>query len=401
MEDVNKYYKNLLQKYLDGTCTKEELIELARWAKEKPSLLENELMTFWDSVETGQHRDELFDAVMLQASEIEKIVKETEKGKIVPVSRNSFRSRKWLSAAAAVLLILTGTALWFIINNKPVHQELAVGSGTEPEQSEDVMPGGDHAMLTLADGSTILLDSAGIGTISQQGNVTVIKLDDGQLAYDHSAASTEVVFNTITTPRGGQYQLILADGSKVWLNAESSLTFPTSFPGKERRVTLTGEGYFEIAHNAEKPFYVSAQEMQVHVLGTHFNINAYNDEGSTKTTLLEGSVRISAGGQLAVLKPGQQSDLKGGKIKVNQGVNINAVTAWVRGDFYFDNNSLQEVMRQIARWYDVNVQYNGEASGRTFSGAIKRSLSLAQVMRILQYNDVKYSIVGKQIIISQ
>ncbi len=264
------------------------------------------------------------------------------------------------------------------------------------------MPGGNKAILTLADGTKVELDTASNGTVTKQGNITVIKLD-GQLAYNvEGNLAREAVYNTITTPKGGQYRLLLADGSKVWLNAASSLRFPTTFTSKERRVELTGEGYFEVAHNTEKPFYVSVREMDVKVLGTHFNINSYQDDEVIRTTLLEGSVFVSSKKikRAAVLKPGQQALLNGVQLDVKKDIDTEVIMAWKNGKFNFDGDNIQTVMRQLEKWYDVQVEYRGDITTEEFVGVISRNVNLSEILNMLEKtNAVDFELKGKKIIV--
>jgi ferric-dicitrate binding protein FerR (iron transport regulator) len=265
----------------------------------------------------------------------------------------------------------------------------------------------------LADGTTIVLDSAGNTTLATQGNTHIIKLNNGQLAYrdaDQRTPATALQYNTISTPKGGQYEIILPDGSHVWLNAASSLRFPAAFTGNERIVALTGEAYFEVAKNPAQPFKVtftgSAGDGQVEVLGTHFNINAYDDEANSKTTLLEGKVKISrpqSGMQdpnPEILNPGQQAAIADGvgNIKV-LAVDADAAIAWKNGVFSFDNVDIKTVMRQIARWYDVEVVYEGALAAEKFEGEIPRSSTLADVFKILELSAVHFKIEGRKVIV--
>lgn len=304
---------------------------------------------------------------------------------------------KRLSAAAAVLLLL-GSAMWFLSDKDNSEQNIVKNEPAE------IGPGGNRAILTLADGTQVLLDSANTGAITRQGEVTVIKLDDGQLAYDQNdeTATDEVVYNSISTPRGGQYQLVLSDGTKVWLNAESSLRFPTSFKGTERRVELTGEGYFEVSHNARMPFYVNAESVDVKVLGTHFNVNAYRDERAIRTTLIEGAVVVSSQGESAALKPGQQAALyhSNQKLETSRNVDMEQVIAWKNGYFSFNDASVQSIMRQFSRWYDVDVSYSGTIKNIAFNGKVYRDMSLQKVLEILTFSDLNVKIEGRKLIVS-
>lgn len=331
------------------------------------------------------------------------VIEQEENEKVIPMSTH--RSRRWWVAASVVVLL--GLSAYFLISKFSSDDKLIADSKTKEKVQTDIAPGGNKAILTLADGTKIILDSANNGAITRQGNITVIKLNDGQIAYNsetgnlkpetHTPQST--TYNTISTPRGGQYQLVLADGSKVWLNAASSLTYPTAFMGNERKVTLTGEGYFEVAHDASKPFFVSTGKMDIRVLGTHFNVNAYGDDGTFKTTLLEGKVNVSAGSQSAVLQPGEQARISGNSMEIRKDVNTEEVISWKNGLFYFDNADIEVVMGQLARWYDVDVEYEGSIPKRRFAGEIQKSLTLSQVMKLLSQNKINFEIQGKKLIV--
>lgn len=299
-------------------------------------------------------------------------------------------------AAAAVLVLVSGW--WFL--SKPDRTDVPPMAIAPTLQ--DIAPGGNKAILTLADGSRVILDSVNTGAITTQGNVTVVKLDDGQLAYetsDQNIQQSEIQYNTISTPRGGQYQIVLADGSKVWLNAESSLKFPTRFEGKDRKVEILGEGYFEIAHNKSSPFMVSNGNMVIEVLGTHFNVNAYQDEDKIKVTLLEGSVKVLSNAEQLKIKPGQQVDIKNGLMTLNQTANIDEVMAWKNGQFYFEKADIKTVMRQIVRWYNVDVEYMGNVKHH-FGGDISRNVPVSRVFEMLELTGgVKFKIEGKKVIV--
>jgi transmembrane sensor len=302
--------------------------------------------------------------------------------------------KTWWAAAAVLVFIVCG--LLFLVTRQPLAMSSQPGLATKVD---DIAPGGDKAILTLADGTKVVLDTADNGALTKQGNVTVIKLN-GQLAYNKgSAGATEVLYNTISTPRGGQYQLVLADGSKVWLNAESSLRFPTAFVGKQRKVELTGEGYFEVAHNEQQPFIVQRGEAEVQVLGTHFNINGYADEPSLKITLLEGRVMVKKAEKLVYLNPGQQAVTKPSEenIKVDYDVDTEEVVAWKNGLFIFNNTSLETIMKQLERWYDVDVVYQGKVPEDHFNGNISRNNNLSEVLKVLEYSNIKFRVEGKTI----
>jgi len=263
---------------------------------------------------------------------------------------------------------------------------------------KDVRPGIDQATLTLADGRKIILNKDMNGRIAKQGNTEVNVQSGSALQYVANAQDAKVEDNTLETKRGQQppFPLVLADGTKVWLNAASSITFPTSFVGGTRDVKVTGEAYFEVAHNAAKPFIVHANGQAVQVIGTHFDINAYQDEPVMRTTLLEGSVRVSAANQVVLLKPGQQSIIgqTGGKLSV-EAANIREVMAWRNGMFHFEQSDRREMMRQVARWYDLDVVYEGEIPSEGYDGEIPRGESLAKMLQIIGAGDIHFELVSE------
>jgi ferric-dicitrate binding protein FerR (iron transport regulator) len=296
-----------------------------------------------------------------------------------------------LAAAAVVLLVLSFAAIRLF---SPQRQELAK-LPVKSQMINDVLPGGDKAILTLDDGRKIVLDTASNGELMVQGGTILIK-EGARVSYDKEAEADNVYYNTITTPRGGQYRLELADGTKVWLNAASSLRFPSSFLGNDRQVELTGEGYFEVAHDASKPFHVRVNDMDVQVLGTHFNINSYGDEQEIKTTLLEGSVLVTNNTGQASLHPGQQAVVKQGQdnVRVDNNVDVEDVMAWKNGLFAFNNTSLDEIMKQIGRWYNVDVVYESDVPQESFNGTISRNTNLSDVLKVLEYSNVRFRVEG-------
>ncbi|MCC6286819.1 MAG: FecR domain-containing protein [Chitinophagaceae bacterium] len=308
----------------------------------------------------------------------------------------------WRVAAAVIIMLCTASYFWF--NSHKKTSEEIVRSGAAQEPAKDIQPGGNKAVLTLADGSQIVLDTTANGRLATQGNMEIIKLSNGELAYKGTANNKdEVLYNTMSTPRGGQYSLILPDGSKVWLNAISSIRYPTTFKGSERKVEITGEAYFEVAKDHSRPFKVSVQaasgkgHMQVEVLGTHFNINAYSDEPLTNTTLLEGSVKVITAAGNTVIKPGQQAQVNDdGKIKTEPDISISDVMAWKDGYFTFKDSELKTIMRQIMRWYDVEVKYeNDNTPNRYFTADISRSKTLSGVLKILEQSNIHFKLEGR------
>lgn len=309
----------------------------------------------------------------------------------------SLKGRRWQKLAVAALLLLIAGKVF--LPGSPGKKTLP---GQPATYAHDQPPGRNNAVLTLADGRTITLDSAANGGLAQQGNTRVIKLN-GQIAYKNSGSgqSEDVpLFNTISTAKGNQYQLILPDGSKVWLNAASSMRFPTSFKGKERRVEITGEAYFEIAKNPAMPFKIQVGNGEIDVLGTHFNINAYADELTVKTTVLEGSVAVKKETAQQVLEPGQQAAFSSqGGITLSRNVDVAHETAWKEGFFWFDNTDIYTLMRQVSRWYDVEVTFKGKIEDDGFTGKIPRNVPLSKLLNVLEQYELHFTIEGKKLIV--
>lgn len=304
----------------------------------------------------------------------------------------------WFQIAVAAVLILIISGAYFLSTHPEGQKQL-----TRHKQTiNDVSPGGNKALLTLADGSKIVLDTAVNGSLVKQGNTKVVKLN-GQLAYTSSGAPSEMLYNIISTPKSGQYQLILSDGTKVWLNSSSSLRFPTSFIGNERKVELSGEGYFEVVKNSKMPFRVELSNgMKVEVLGTHFNLMSYNDEEIVKTTLIEGKVKVSKGIDYVMLAPNQQARLlkSNNDLSIDKSVDVNRVVAWKNGLFDFYNDNLSEIMKQLSRWYDVEIIYSSPINEQHFTGSIRREVNISQVLQMLKLaGGVDFTIDGKNIIV--
>ncbi len=309
-------------------------------------------------------------------------------------------------AAAALLLLIPGA--WLALHSRTATQLAAATPIKNTSRTNDIAPGCNRAILTLADGSTVTLDSAGPGKVTKQGNVEVIKRGDGQLQYA-SAGNTPpetIAYNELSTPRGGQYRLKLQDGTNVWLNASSSIRYPTAFVGKERKVQITGEAYFEVAKNADMPFRVTVldpapggKNTEIEVLGTGFNVNAYQDEAGQRTTLIEGAVKVTSGAGAVTLKPSEQAVSSGNQLKMMQLENTEQTIAWKNGYFEFENADIPAIMRQISRWYDVDVEYQGKASDDRFSGRFSRNVSLAVVLQILHTSGVELLADDKKIVI--
>lgn len=375
---MNKERLNfLIDKINSGIASDRELIEY--------SALLNQLTSGekeWDAEHLGSEEE-------LKAELFQRI--EAGMGK-----RNVRHMNLWLSIAATILVVLTA-GVYVVFLNKAPRQHVAINKPLK----HDVAPGGNKATITLANGNVITLNGAKNGTLASQGNTSINKTADGLINYASSkdnSSPQNMVYNTAATPRGGQYQLILSDGTKVWLNAASSIRFPVEFIGNERNVEITGEVYFEVAHNATKPFRVTTNGQTVEVLGTHFNINAYSDEEAVKTTLLEGSVKVSASGASSIIKPGEQARFKHGAISVAE-VDADEAVAWKNGFFHFKDDNIRGVMKELARWYDVDIKYEGVLPSREFSGEIPRNVNASQILDILTFKKIHYQIDGKTIII--
>ncbi len=292
-------------------------------------------------------------------------------------------------AVAAVFLVIA-TAVWLMVR-RPAAAPVAV----QPLQKQmDITPGGNKAILTLGNGARIVLDSSAAGTIAHQGSIAVVKLSDGQVAYQPTAnlPTDSVVYNTLSTPRGGVYQLTLPDGSKAWLNAASSITYPTAFTGNQRLIRITGEVYFEVAHRPNQPFKVQAGDQLIEDMATAFDIDAYSDEPAVVTTLTEGKARVAAGGMSHILAPGQQAQSHNGGLTLSADVDIAQVLAWKNGSFSFRHADLPTVMRQLSRWYAIDVVYEGSIPSGTFDGEIGRGLTLNQVLQGLAQTRIHYVI---------
>lgn len=379
-------FNKQIDKYLSGEATPEE-----------EAFIEKYYQYFEHNADTA-HSLSNEEIEVIKHRMLEKLREKMDQPGPAPViSMQSKKNFRWIAAAS--VLVIFSTSFFFLWNpKKTISTEDSI---VNISVKQDVAPGGKKAMITLGDGSQILLDSSQNGTISQQGNIKVIKLSNGEIVYkpQDENNNSEVSINTLTTPIGGQYQLTLTDGTKVWMNSASSISYPTAFIGSERKVKITGEVYFEVAKNAKQPFLVKINDhTEISVLGTHFNVNAYDDKGAAMVTLLEGSVRIKNNNEVQMLKPGQQAETNEA-IKIINSVNIDLVMAWKNGYFSFDNTRLQMVMKQLTRWYDVDVVYEGNVPDMKFWGSINMNSTLSQVLKILEESGVYFKIENKKIIV--
>lgn len=367
----------LVQRYNQGLATAEEQAMLEHWYIQKSdalTLAEDEIN--FNQIDSG-----------LRAGTFKYAGLEPQ----VAVENKTFRLWPRIAAVASILLVLTAGLVYYL-NTSYVRS-----GGLNLTKSNDIAPGADKAILTLANGKQIVLTGAKNGAVADENDARIRKTADGQLVYERlSGSESSSLYNNITTPRGGQYTIMLSDGTKVILNAASSLKYPTTFKGAERTVELTGEGYFEVAHHKSRPFKVISEGQTVEVLGTHFNINAYADEPNVKTTLLEGSVDVNG----TFIKPNQQAIFSAGNQIVVKQVDPANVVAWKDGLFKFDHTDLKTAMRQIARWYDVEIVYEGDVDNEQFYGKIERSYTLSEVLKVLELSKVHFKIAGRKIIVT-
>jgi len=398
MEKDANYYGALMERYLQNSCNPSELEELLSYLEKDNAnrfLLRQLQEKFQQSTQANSE-------ISHEQSQIirENLLRKINEGKVVQLQK---RNWKYAVAAAAILVVMT--TVYYLSKPESWGEEKITARVSKKTNSynNDVPPGSDKAILTLADGSTIALDDAQDGDLTNQGNTKLIKLN-GQLAYDPIKNKPgEIVYNTITTPRGGKFKIELPDGSIVWLNAASSLHFPTAFAGKSRKVQMTGEAYFEIARNKDKPFIVDVNGAEVQVLGTHFNIMAYDDEESMETTLLEGSVKFTSGKNFNTLVPGQQSQLmKNGELKMVNHVDVESVVSWKNGMFHFQNADIEEVMRQLSRWYNVEVVFKGQSVHDPLHAELPLNTNLSDALNALESaGSAKFQIEDKRIIVTQ
>ncbi len=391
---------HLFHKYFSDLTTEEENRELARLLQQADikSDVEHLMEEAWSTFHAGEN---IFDPDLSKRM-LRQILEETpeEPGLSLSSQRNIF----WKTAAAAVAFAFCiGAALYY---NHSYRQTPVTSPIPDNNIGQDVLPGTHKAFLTLADGRDILLDQASPGLLTTEGNTRIIKEEDNRLSYQVASGnkSPKTAYNTLRTPRGGQYHLVLPDGTQVWLNAASSIKYPVAFTENSRNVQIEGEVFFEVTPLRRKkgkvPFIVTARNVSVEVLGTQFNVNAYSDEREIKTTLLEGSVKVSTAKSTGLLNPGHEASVIGASTDINiSKTNTDQAVAWKNGYFQFREASLQDIMRQLSKWYDLNVHYNGKLPAKKFTGEIPRSATLLQVLEILEINQVKIRITGKDVYI--
>lgn len=391
---TNEQFRMAFQRYFEGQASEEERKALMqRIAASSDSELEALMHEKWLEFDQPDADITAAKGVSLLKAILEGEATEEHKDSIViRPSRSIVFLRRWWAAASIMLMAGIG-AYWFM------NEKNTPAQGDVEQPVAIVSPGKEGAILTLADGKQVLLDTVQNGVVALQGGATA-RVVNGGLVYE--GRGNEVFYNITSTPKGRQYNLTLPDGSKVWLNAASSIKYPTAFAEKERRVEVTGEAYFEVAKNTKQPFKVNISgKAEVEVLGTHFNINAYDNEKRIETTLLEGVVWVSGGGSDgAILAPGQQAQVSDiGKVRVVKDINLEQVIAWKSGVFNLNGLSLEEVMRQVERWYDIEVVYEKGIPDIQFGGEMGRGVSLNDLLKFMEGSKVHFRIEGKRLIV--
>jgi len=382
----------LLKAYISKEANSAQESELMDWVLEsgEDSELKNYVLDIWDRYKPSEdlsyvNWDEIYSRVIQPA---------------VPPLQPKVRKMKWVKlAAAAVIVGALAMGAYFYLAPRP-EQSMAT---EQPKKNDIAPPSVNKAILTLADGTKIELDSTGNGTLATQGSIKIIKQSTGEISYAGSAEGV-VSYNTLSVPRGSKpLNLVLSDGSKVWINVGSSLSYPTAFTGSKRKVKITGEAYFEVVHNEKIPFIVQSGDLTIKDLGTHFNVNTYEDESAERITLLQGSVSVKKNALSELLKPGQQARINNNSnndIKILNDVDIDEVMAWKDGKFIFDKNTdISAIMRQISRWYNVDIEYQGKTNQR-FWGSISKNVNVSQVLKILETaGGIKFKVEGNKIIV--
>lgn len=380
MEPQNQFSEDyllyLLQGVIKQTLKESEMQELEHWAKssaENTKLLTNML--------DAEYRDEQLKQYKLYDVE----------AALARVKGNPKRKRKFglnlttVLATAAILSVIATTVFYF--NRRPQYTAPIDNNIT----AQNILPGGKIAVLTLSDGTKVSLANDSNKTIADKAGLLAEKTGDGQLIYKNGVTATHLT-NTVTTPMGGEFKLRLPDGTNVWLNAGSSITYPVSNIGMERKVILNGEAYFEVAHDKEHPFIVLSKDQVVKVLGTHFNINSYANEEKITTTLVEGSVQVISGLRQRIIRPGQQAMLDHAGIIAVQTADVETALAWKNGRIKFRDADIESILRQAERWYNIKVVYEGQLPKRTFNGGISRQSNLSSLLKLLELSGIKFSI---------
>ncbi|GAB3915475.1 FecR family protein [Mucilaginibacter boryungensis] len=393
----NSQLKEIFSRYLENRCTAAEVESLISYFNTDSKAYLRQLITH--ELETPEFEGNDAHLHILSDKVLDRLRHVIDKDQVVVQVRKQKSLWPRIAVAATVLLALS-VSVYFITRKNEVAPPRLVAKHV---MQHDIAPGGNKAVLILSNGKQINLTNAQNGQLAKEANAVINKTADGKVIYksDHNAAVEEVTYNTLKTPRGGKFDLTLADGTRVWLNAASSITYPSAFTGNSRQVEITGEAYFEVVHNAAKPFRVRVAGQTIEDLGTQFNVNAYSDEPNIKATLLEGSIRLTNKSSDLTLKPGQQAIVQPNQtIKLDENADTEEAVAWHKGMFEFHDASIETVMRQLARWYDVDVSYEGKIPQRQFSGKIYRNTSALKVSDILSYKQIHFRLEGRKIIVT-
>ncbi|TMI70484.1 MAG: DUF4974 domain-containing protein [Bacteroidetes bacterium] len=383
--------RNLFAKYMEGILSPSEYEQLSEAAQTFPIDDWQEALTpLIENISTVETFDE-----QEWKDIVENILRQPRRKPTRTVTMKWWLRR--IAVAASVILII-GTGIYIAINLFNNKQETEIVETQEKRFKNDVQPGKSGAILTLDNGQQVILDSLQNGMLAEQGNSNIIKQGD-RLSYNQQQTTKEVVYNTITTPRGRQYpNLVLADGSRVWLDAASSIRFPTSFTGRERVVEITGQVWFDVIHNAKVPFKVIANGIEINDLGTEFNVNAYDDEEVVKTTLIAGLIKVGKNDKSVTMQPGQQAIFQNDNLSLNKNVNLDEVMAWKTGYFQSDNVTVESVMRQLARWYDVDIVYEKHITKRVSLLGVPRTITMVNILKIMEATgNVKFKIDGRTV----
>ncbi|TWF42905.1 FecR family protein [Chitinophaga polysaccharea] len=384
--------RELFIRFLNNKCTEEEIAQLMdAFASGEDAATFNDIL--YRQLEAGSDDQDYTVEIQEVYHYIERRI-----GQEVKLGQPRLL---WIQLAiAASVVFLIGIGCWLFFNRKSSNPIAAAKSIS----TKDFEPGSAKAILTLANGDVVGLDSAGIGALAKQGPASISKPDSGQLVYSANGTPAKILYNTITVPRGGHYEVTLSDGTKVWLNAASSIHFPTAFAGSQRVVEITGEAYLEVAKQTSMPFTVKSGVTEIKVLGTHFNINSYPEEGDAKVTLLEGKVVVSIhqGHDSRLLNPGQQARINpaGNNISVLADVDTESEIAWKSNLFYFKNADIKAIMRELGRWYNIEVSYEGVIPERAFSGKISRNTNISNVLKILEQSKIHFRVTPQGIVVT-
>ncbi len=397
--------ERLLQQYFNNTITDTDCIELLDYLRnndpdEIAKTIDERLLTLEEGPEFNRFQAK---KVLERIKSDSRFIRQSEEPEDAKPVNRWYRS--WIRVAA-ILIFFSAVSFYFLFNK---YHKVTDQDNLTVAKSAQILPGSAKATLTLANGKVILLDSAADGLLTKSGRTIVNKAHNEGLVYSTETnnhptiTNTDTVYNTLTTPRGGEYKVKLPDGTNVWLNSSSSLSYPVEFAGNERHVKLTGEAYFEVAKNKGKPFYVCVNNVCVKVLGTHFNIAAYTDDAELTTTLLEGSVLITKNSKQRLLKPGQQAIVKNNTDLINiSDASINQVMAWKNGYFVFNDDNINTIMKKLSRWYDVDVEYQGSFENQRFGGTFYRSKGITELLNNLEkIGKVHFKITGRRIIVMQ